>query len=276
MTNWNARQHTYEELRTLVIDELLARTCRKFDELQEKVGQAILKQNNQWPRPPRETGIAYQGAVSYLHPYDSSTILEVFWDLFRQGVITLGKDARNPGWPWFRLSRFGENIKNQAAFRFHDTSSYIAMIKAYDPDISAAGVLYLEEAAASFYAECLLSASVMLGVAAEAEFLRVLHVATSSSQWGSIFASVAKAPFIRGKIQQFQAAIAPHRKNLPHELIEDLDTNLSMIQSVLRIARNDAGHPSGRPALTREQVYVNMQLFGPFARQLAGLRNALA
>lgn len=47
MMNWNAQQHSYEELRALVIDELLARTSGSFDELQEKVGQAILKRNNQ-------------------------------------------------------------------------------------------------------------------------------------------------------------------------------------------------------------------------------------
>ena len=276
MSSWNARQHGYEELRALVIDELLASTCASFDELQERVGQAILKRNNQWPRPPGETGVMYQGAVAYLHPNDSATILEVFWDLFRQGVITLGKDARNPGWPWFRLSRFGKNIKSQSEFRFHDTSSYIAMVKTYDPDISPPGILYLEEAAASFYAECLLSASVMLGVAAEAEFLRVLEAAASSLQWTPIFAPAMKAPFIRGKIQKFQAALAPYRKTLAHEVTEDLDINLSMIQSVLRLARNDAGHPSGSHAPTREQLFVNMQLFGPFARQLARLRKAFA
>jgi hypothetical protein len=276
MTNWNARQHGYEEIRALVIDELLARSCRNFDELQERVGQAILKQNGQWPRPPGETGVMYQGAVAYLHPNDSPIILEVFWDLFRQGVITLGLDPRNPGWPWFRLSRFGEKIKSQSQFRFHDTSSYITMIKTYDPDISPAGELYLEEAAASFYAECLLSASVMLGVAAEAEFLRLLDIVTSSTKWGSIFASMNSVPFIRGKIRQFQMALAPYRKDLDRQLTEDLDTNLSMIQSVLRLARNDAGHPSGTPPPTREQVYVNMQLFGPFCKQLADLRKALA
>jgi hypothetical protein len=57
MTNWNASQHGYEELRSLAIDELLAGTCLNFDDLQEKVSQAILKRNNQWP--PRETGAAY-------------------------------------------------------------------------------------------------------------------------------------------------------------------------------------------------------------------------
>lgn len=125
----------------------------------------------------------------------------------------------------------------------------------------------------------MLSASVMLGVAPEAEFLRVLDVATSSQRWGSIFAAATKAPFIRAKIQRFQVALAPHRRNFPHdphEVMEELDINLSMIQSVLRLARNDAGHPSGDPPPTREQVYVNLQLFGPFARQLAGLRKAVA
>lgn len=39
--------------------------------------------------------------------------------------------------------------------------------------------------------------------------------------------------------------------------------------------RNDAGHPSGNAAPTREQVYVNMKLFGPFSRQLANLRKEL-
>jgi hypothetical protein len=276
MTNWNATQHGYEELRALVIDEVLARTCGTFDELQEKVGQGILRRNNRWPLLPGETGMSYRGAAAHLHPYDGLTILEVFWDLFRQGIITLGKDTSNPGWPWFRLSRFGEGVRGRTEFRFHDTTSYITMIKTYDPDISPAGILYLEEAAASFYAECLLSASVMLGVAAEAEFLRVLDAAISSAQWASIFAPIAKVQFIRGKIQKFQAVLAPHRQALPHSLTEDLDTNLSMIQSVLRIARNDAGHPSGSPAPAREQVYVNLQLFGPFSRQLAGLRKALA
>ena len=97
-----------------------------------------------------------------------------------------------------------EDIKSQSEFRFHDTSSYIAMIKTYDPDISPAGILYLEEAAASFYAECQLSASVMLGVAAEAEFLRLLDVAASSAQWGPIFASVTKVPFIRARFRNFR------------------------------------------------------------------------
>jgi hypothetical protein len=48
-----------------------------------------------------------------------------------------------------------------------------------------------------------------------------------------------------------------------------------MIQSVLRIARNEAGHPTAATP-QREQVYVYLQIFVPFARQLMRLRMVLA
>jgi hypothetical protein len=31
------------------------------------------------------------------------SILEIFWDLFREGIITLGNNSSNPEFPWFRL-----------------------------------------------------------------------------------------------------------------------------------------------------------------------------
>jgi hypothetical protein len=62
---------------------------------------------------------------------------------------------------------------------------------------------------------------------------------------------------------------------LPKEATEDLDTNCAMIQSVLHVARNDAGHPTAASP-DREQVYVFLQLYLPFARQLMRLRKVLA
>src|ERR1700733_12516181 len=61
----------------------------------------------------------------------------------------------------------------------------------------------------------------------------------------------------------------------PRSAFEDADTNLNFIQSVLRIARNEAGHPTGAAAPQREQVYIFLQLFIPLARQLMMLRQAL-
>jgi hypothetical protein len=149
------------------------------------------------------------------------------------------------------------------------------MVKTYIPDVSSDAVVYLEEAVAALYADCLLSSCAMLGVAAEAEFLRLIEVASTSAKYGATFAPVTKPAFIGQKITKFLGILKPLGSSLPRDATEDLETNFLMIQSVLRIARNQAGHPTaGAPQ--REQVYVNLQLFAPFARQLMRLRHALA
>jgi hypothetical protein len=271
----NTPKHTYEEVRGIAVDVLLARQSGQFNEFFEDIGRTLLRKHNAWPPPPQLTGVGYPGVGALLHPDDTPLVLEVFWDLFRQGAITLGRDAHQPGWPGYRLTRFGHQIAQHTPFRFHDTEAYVTLVRSYVPDVSPEAVAYLEEAVAAFYADCLLASCVMLGVAAEAEFLRLVDVASKSATYAAKFSTVSKPLFIGQKITKFLAILKPLGPALPRDATEDLETNFLMIQSVLRIARNQAGHPTaGAPQ--REQVYVNLQLFAPFARQLMRLRAALA
>jgi hypothetical protein len=277
MTEWDMPQHSYEEIREAVIDILMNRSNsgdmpRQFSTLVDKV-RFVFGQRS------ARLGLIFDPArPPQMHPYDAEFVREVFWDLFRQGFITLGMDSsNNAGWPWFKLSHFGkEALQSQSPFRFHNRESFLSMIKAEVPDISANALIYLDEAVAAFYAECLLASSVMLGVASEAEFLHLLDVACANTTHGATFAPIQRKPFIRTQIIEFRKLIKPLIPLLPKNATEDLETNLDMIQSVLRIARNDAGHPSKMAPLRREQVYVWLQLFMPFARQLMRLRVALA
>lgn len=239
--NLNARQHTYEELRNVVVD-VLSNRVNQFNDVLEYTGKSVAQRYN---APALPMGAAYPGAASQLHANDANLILEIVWDLFRQGVVTLGLNTSNPGWPWLRLSRFGKAIlSSQNPFRFHDTTGYVKILTTEIPDISTEALVYMEEALSAFYADCLLSSTVMLGVAAETEFLRMLDIASRSPNYGLTFSSIVKLPFVRTKISKSQDAIKPHLKTLPKEVTEDLDTNLNAIQSVIRIARNEWGHPS--------------------------------
>jgi hypothetical protein len=270
------RQHTYEEIRDVVIEVLLrplpdtvTRSAPNgFPGLVASVGVVFLQREGRQVLPTDG---------ERLHPLDRELVRDVFWDLFRQGVITLGINDANPTWPWYRLSHFGEKALQGGLplYRFHDTTSFLALVKKEVPDVSLEAVAYLDEAVAAFYAGCLLASCVMLGVAAEAEFLRLVQVATTSQTYGAAFAPVQKSQFIRGKITRFGEILKPLLPKLPKDAVADLETNLMMIQSVLRIARNEAGHPTATKP-QREQVYVYLQLFTPFARQLMRLRAALA
>jgi hypothetical protein len=140
-------------------------------------------------------------------------------------------------WLFFRLSRFSATaLAQRKLYRFHDTSSYIALVKGAVPDLLEKAELYREEAGAALYADCLLASAVMLGVAYEVELLRLINVAAASATYGSSFLPVGKKPIIKSKINEYQKRLTQHLNALPRDLTEDLDTNLSTIQSVLRIA----------------------------------------
>jgi hypothetical protein len=63
-----------------------------------------------------------------LHPLDAELVRDVFWDLFRQGFITLGMNDANEQWPFFRLSHFGAKaLTTQSPYRFHDTNSFLSL-----------------------------------------------------------------------------------------------------------------------------------------------------
>lgn len=271
----NSTQHTYEEIRDVVIDILLRREPVTYEPSQWvhlQIGVAEVFAGRESAPGQQQLYAGQQRPNSH----DAELIREVFWDLFRQGFITLGLDDSNPAWPFFRLSHFGQKtLLTQSPYRFHDTNSFLSLVEKEVPDISREAVVYLDEAASAFYAGCLLASCVMLGVAAEAEFLRLAETAAKSQAHGQKFAAVSQKNLIRQKITKFQDCLKPLTSALPHEATEDLDTNFLAIQSILRIARNDAGHPTGA-APQREQVYVYLQLFVPFARQLMQLRRALA
>ena len=267
--------HTYEEIRDVVMDILLKRVAVTYEPSQWvhlKTGVAeVFASRESKPGQQRPTYPA-----TGLRGQDAELVRDVFWDLFRQGFITLGMNDANEQWPWFRLSHFGEKaLATQSPYRFHDTNSFLGLVRNEVPDISPDAVVYLDEAVAAFYAGCPLASCVMLGLAAEAEFLRLTEIAALNPTYGNKFSPVAKQNAIRQKIAKFQECLKPLIQALPYAATEDLETNFQAIQSVLRIARNDAGHPTGA-APQREQVYVYLQLFIPFARQLMRLRQALA
>lgn len=263
--------HSYEEIRAAVVDILVSdRPPEQYTSLEASVGRLFAVKE---PLNPNRR--VFSSDDGEMHPNDHELVRDVFWDLFRQGVITLGCDRYNAAFPFFRLSHSGAKIlKSQTPWRFHDTSSYIAMVKKEVDDISDGTIAYLEEASAAFYAGCLLAASVMLGVAAELEFLRLVKICVGSPTHGDRFRPVDEQRTVLQKIVRFRNLLGQVMPQLPQAASEGLEANFDAIQSIIRIARNDAGHPTAKLP-DREQVYVYLQLFIPFARQVKLLRDSL-
>lgn len=203
---------------------------------------------------------------------DNNIFLEVFWDLFRQGIITLGSDDLNPNFPYFRVSTHGKRIlENKDVYFYHDVSSYESVVKQQVPDIDKVTLDYLKEAMQSFYSGCYLSSSVLLGVASEHTFLKLLEKVQNNAAHSSDFQNALKGK--KNISQKFEAfknklkqEIGQNKINLTPDIKENLDSNFDGIMNTIRTFRNDSGHPSGN-IISREQCYVNLNLFIPYCKK---------
>jgi hypothetical protein len=254
--------HSYEELRSAVLDILAGREHTTYDANQYehlKIGVSDVLQS-------RKRGGRMSN--SQLSPHDSELFLELFWDLFRQGIITLGMNDHNREFPWFRVTSFGKKLlAGDSSYFFHDLSSYEKVITDAVPNIDDVTLTYLKEAMQAFMSGCLLSSSVMLGVATEHSFLKLMEIVDANPTHGLLFRSVSKERTILPKLNKFKKILEQNINLLPANVKEDLDTNFSGITSMIRNFRNESGHPPGK-IISREQTYVLLHLFAPCCRKI--------
>jgi hypothetical protein len=258
--------HSHEEIRSAVLDiiagrEQVAYPPEQYEHLRLGVGEVFAR---------REGHIqpGHHGATYPLDRPDNEIFLEVFWDLFRQGIITLGLNDANREFPFIRVTQLGRNIAtSQSAYFFHDVSSYERAIRAEVPSINEITLLYLKEAMQAFRSGCILSATVMLGVGTEHTFLVLLDIIESKPMHQKTYASVFQERTILQKLNKFRNILEQNLKTLPPEMKEDLDTHFAGILSVIRTFRNQSGHPTGK-VIDREQAFVLLQLFIPYCKKL--------
>jgi hypothetical protein len=266
--------HSYEEIRRVAIDLLSGRetsphldqNTQQFQTFRTAVA-GILRTRDGLPELPRHK-------YPWLEKEDSETFRQVFWDLFRQSIITPGLGGDSIEFPFFSVSRAGEHILNQeSTYFFHDVTSYEKVIRENIPNIDPATLLYLMEAMQAFKAGCMLASTVMVGVAAEHTFSLLLEAAENSPAYGMHFKKAAKEQKILAQFKEFDKALESHV--LPHrvldkKIVEGLEIEFAGILQIIRTFRNSAGHPTGT-ILSREQTYVLLQVFIPFCKKAYAL-----
>lgn len=263
--------HSYEEIRAAALDVLAGRETVPYEPHQyENISIGVAEVFTRRENPSQPTHGSRQ--AHHLSPADRETFMEVFWDLFRQGILTLGCNDSNRQFPFCRLSRLGRQLaQNQDTYFFHDVTTYTKLLLAQVPNVDAVTLTYVQEALQAFRSGCILSSTVMLGVATEHVFLQVAEAAAASPGYASHFGVVAKERGVLHKVNKFRMALERRLADLPPDVKEDLDTQFAGILSIIRTFRNESGHPTGK-IVEREQAYVLLQLFVPYCRKMYQLR----
>jgi len=261
--------HSYEEIRNIALEVISEKEKVKFPVNQYQ--HLLIGIAEVFGRRENASEYEYHGEFR-LSTSDSELFMEVFWDLFRQGIITLGHNDSNRAFPFFKISHFGDKIiHSQSAYFFHDLITYTKLINDNIPNINPVTLIYLQEAMQAFKSNCILSSSVMLGVATEHSFLLMLDVIHSNPTYEPIYQNVFEQKTILHKVNKFKNILDQNVRSLPPYIQEDLDTNFAGILSIIRNFRNQSGHPTGK-IIDREQAYILLQLFIPYCKKIYKLK----
>jgi len=110
------KNHSKEEMRSAVLDILFKTEEVRFhpdtfNVLIEGLQELFNRRGDSLPNPQYGAVFAQDPNLS---GEDGEHLVEVFWDLFREGVITLGKNIPNPKFPQFRLhSNYSEKNRTE-------------------------------------------------------------------------------------------------------------------------------------------------------------------
>lgn len=199
-------------------------------------------------------------------------VYEALWGLVGEGLAYLdpaGQGSGTDNWRW-RLSALGAQAATGGTWEPRDPEGYLRRLRAHRPAIAPVAVAYVEEALRAFNARCFLATSVMLGVASEQVVIGLA---------GSVVEAVPAATKLRvamenprasqfSRFQELRKQLEPMRPQLPDDLADTL--TLDAVADLLRITRNEAGHPTGRP-IDEDTAYTHLQMAARYLQKMTTL-----
>jgi hypothetical protein len=198
-------------------------------------------------------------------------ILTAFGDLFRTGHLAWGCDIHNPGPPWMHVTEQGRRALANLSRDPLNPGGYLAHLDQV-AQITPIARAYIEEALKTWAADCFKASAVMVGAASERLILDVRDALLIRMQaLGLTISADLKAWQISRVLRAIIGQLNPRRDAMPGELRERYDGFWTALTTQIRIARNDAGHPSSIDPVTQETVHASLLIFP----ELAGLATGL-
>jgi hypothetical protein len=211
----------------------------------------------------------------YPHPHTSAAhriARELLQEFVNNNLLFIGYGDSQFA-PWFTLTEYGvECIKKGELLPF-DPNGYLVSLQNRVPGLDDVTLTYLREAISTFNRNFYLSASVALGVAAESLIIRMIDSYISAfvnPQRKANAEGRYEGKQLRAQYGIFKQDFASLRPTLPRDLYGDFETHLDSIFQLIRMTRNDSGHPSGTVP-ERAVVAANLQAFPYFAQRVLAI-----
>ena len=241
--------------------------------LLEHLKQSLSERSN--PGTTQVMNVYHYLLKFYPHPAISAAqriARELLQEFVNNNLLFVGY-GDDQGFPWFTLTAYGVDCITNGELLPFDPNGYLVSIQTRVPGLDSVTLTYLREAISTFNREFYLSASVALGVAAEALILRMIDLYISAFPDQQRRTNAEKrydGKQLRAQYGQFTQDFGSLRPTLPPELYSDFETQLDGVFQLIRVTRNDSGHPSGTVP-ERALVMANLQAFPIFAKRVMAI-----
>lgn len=209
------------------------------------------------------------------HAVDPLNASEILWELLVQNILAPGNRVPGGGYqvglPFFHVTEYGESCLEADAVLPHDPDGYLKRLQQQIAQSLDCIVLdYVRESLLTFLGGYYLSSTVMLGVASE----RCIDLLANAFTDG--IKDENRKATLENKIKQAGRSTKRRFDTLRHELLaldlplelnDALDIQLSGIFTLIRYSRNDTGHPTGQ-LIDRDIAYGNLTVFPQYCKRV--------
>jgi hypothetical protein len=221
-----------------------------------------------------QLGRDLQAVLGITESIDAHQINQAMWSLIARELAYVALSAGSPGDWRLHLTERGYAIVRDQQINPDDPAGYIERIVKQAPSTTDTVKLYLREALKTYVDRSYLASAVMLGVAAEAT---MLETATAYVRWagpaGEKLKSELENPrrFYVFKLEEFQKRLSVEKPKFPPEIGDNLDLDVTSVLQLIRLTRNDAGHPTGR-VIDRDACFSHLVVYARVHTRLHGLK----
>ena len=202
-------------------------------------------------------------------------IMEGVWSLIGQGLAYIDYSQPAPGNWELKITADGRAVVNDEGINPDDPAGYIQNLDHEVPDLSEVAKNYAHEALYAYNARLYRSSVVMLGVASEAAVLEVAAALaqTMREEKKQQYLKQLEAPTrsYNAKFEDFRKKLESRKDSMPEELTTNLDLTMNSVGELLRVYRNNAGHPTGQGA-SRHDCFTFLHMFVQYAKRLYAIK----
>ncbi len=209
---------------------------------------------------------------------------EVFNDLLSQGIVAMGEIGSHgmTSHPWFIITSYGKKVLEQDEITPHDVNGYFQHVKTQVPNLDELALRYLQESVECFLKNNYIASSILLGVSSEIIFNQLFDVfknsKINSKEKQKEYNSLSQRATIGRKYNIISKKLQSIRDQLGSDIEENLNIGFEGIFTLIRLQRNELGHPSGivkRTEINKENVHAQLIIFIMYCKMVYSIMNKI-